>query len=386
MNRSIKEKDRKYIIGTYNRFDVVLVKGRGAVCEDEDGKEYVDFTSGIGVNSLGFCNGEWTAAVEAQLESLQHASNLYYTRPQVELAEKLVTRTGMDKVFFCNSGAEANEVAIKAARKYRDHENNRIITLKDSFHGRTMATITATGQDAFHKHFTPFIGGFDYCDANDAAMLESLIDPDTCAIMLEIIQGEGGVVNLTEEFVAKAAELAEKNDILLIVDEVQCGGGRSGKLFAYQHFGVKPDIITFAKGIGGGLPIGGAIFSSRCSGVLKAGDHGSTFGGNPVVCAGACKVLDMIDEDFLAGVTEMGRYFRERLLKMKHVSGVSGMGLMIGISLEGADARKAADGALQEGLLILTAKEKLRMLPPLNISKEEADRGLDILSNVLERI
>ena len=384
MTDNYKDDDKKYIVGTYNRFDAVLVEGTGATAIDEDGKEYIDFTSGIGVNSLGFCNDEWVAAVANQLTRIQHTSNLYYTKPQVELAKRLVARTGMDKVFFCNSGAEANEVAIKTARKYRDHEVNKIVTLKDSFHGRTMATITATGQEAFHKHFTPFIEGFDYCDANDIDMLEQLIDEDTCAIMIELIQGEGGVVNLEEDFVLRAAELAEQKDVLLIIDEVQSGGGRTGKLFAYEHFGIKPDIVTFAKGIGGGLPIGGAIFSEKCSDVLKPGDHGTTFGGNPVVCAGAVQVLDTIDDGLLSEVTAKGEYIRERVSEFSKVTGTSGMGLMIGISLDGIESKEAASQALEKGLMVLTAKEKLRLLPPLTITYPEIEQGLAILKEILD--
>ena len=383
MTDNYKENDKKYIVGTYNRFDAVLVEGTGATCIDENGKEYVDLTSGIGVNALGYCNDDWVAAVAKQLTMIQHTSNLYYTKPQVELAKRLVERTGLDKVFFCNSGAEANEVAIKTARKYRDHEVNKIVTLRDSFHGRTMATITATGQEAFHKHFTPLIEGFDYCDANDTDMLESLIDEDTCAIMIELIQGEGGVVNLEEDFVLKAAKLAGEKDVLLIVDEVQSGGGRTGKLFAYEHFGIKPDIVTFAKGIGGGLPIGGAIFSSKCSDVLKPGDHGTTFGGNPVVCAGAVKVLDTIDDKLLDEVAAKGKYIRERVEDFSKVTGTTGMGLMIGISLDGIESKDAANLALEKGLMVLTAKEKLRLLPPLTITYHEIDRGLDILKTIL---
>ena len=301
MNKEmIRETDKKKIVSTYSRYDMAADRGKGACCYDTDGKKYIDFTAGIGVNSLGFCDDSWIGAVTAQLKKLQHASNLFYTEPQLKVAEMLTERTGMSKVFFGNSGAEANEAAIKTARKYgttrKGNNVNKIITLENSFHGRTMATITATGQDHYHKYFTPFVDGFRYCRANDAEQLKDLVDDETCAVMMEMIQGEGGVLNLDAEFVRAAADICAQRDILFISDEVQTGIGRTGKLFAYEHFGVKPDIVTFAKGIGGGLPIGGTLMGEKCCDVLQPGDHGTTYGGNPVACAGACEVLSRIDD------------------------------------------------------------------------------------------
>ena len=401
-SEQIKTLDKEYIAGTYGRFDMAAASGSGAVCVSADGKEYVDFTSGIGVNSLGFCDPDWADAVSAQLRSLQHISNLYYTAPQVKLARELTGRSGMKKVFFCNSGAEANEVAIKCARKYgtvqRGKTDNRIITLKDSFHGRTMATITATGQDHYHEYFTPFVAGFDYCEAGDADQLASLITEDTCAIMIELIQGEGGVNDLSEDFAKAAEALCREHGLLLIVDEVQTGIGRTGTLFAFQQYGIQPDIVTFAKGIGGGLPLGGALFAESCCDVLTGGDHGSTFGGNPAVCAGALVVLSKLDEEGLSAVREKGDYLREKISKMPHVSELTGKGMMIGIGLDGAgDSDAAGDEkgisasdvvklALENGLLLLTAGKRVRLLPPLTISYDEIDRGLKILESVLASV
>lgn len=388
MNSSeIKKLDKEKIVSTYSRYDLVAESGKGASCTSADGKKYVDFTSGIGVNSLGFCDDKWVAAVTAQLNKLQHVSNLFYTQPQVEVANILTERTGMKKVFFGNSGAEANEAAIKTARKYgttgKGESVNKIITLNNSFHGRTMATITATGQENYHKFFTPFLDGFDYCDANDIQQLESLVSDDTCAIMMEMIQGEGGVLNLDEEFVKAAEKLCADKDILFIIDEVQTGIGRSGKLFAYEHFGVKPDIVTFAKGIGGGLPIGGALFGEKCCDVLEPGNHGTTYGGNPVACAGAVEVLKRIDDDFLAEVAAKSQYIRDKLMEMPQVKSVSGMGLMLGVEIEGKEAGQVVKDALEAGLMILTAKDKVRMLPPLTITYDEIDEGIEILKKAL---
>lgn len=385
---SIKEKDAQYIVGTYARYAPVLESGSGAVCRDTDGKEYVDFTSGIGVNSLGFSDPAWISAVTEQLGRLQHCSNLYYTRPQIELAEQLTKRTGMAKAFFCNSGAEANEVAIKTARKYgstvRSIEQNRIITLEDSFHGRTMATITATGQEHYHEYFTPFVEGFDYCRPNDAEHLASLINEDTCAVMIELIQGEGGVNDLTEDFAKAAEKLCREHGLLLIVDEVQTGIGRTGTLFVYEQYGIDPDIVTFAKGIGGGLPLGGALFAGSACDVLKPGDHGTTFGGNPAVCAGALEVLGRLDDAQLAKIAGKGDYIRTCLADLPQVSELTGKGLMIGIGLKDLDPKEVLQKALDKGLLILTAGDRLRLLPPLVITKEEIDKGLSILKECLE--
>lgn len=386
-SNEIKALDKERIVGTYSRYDLVAGSGKGAHCVSEDGKKYIDFTAGIGVNSLGFCDDGWVEAVTAQLRKLQHVSNLFYTEPQVKVAKMLTDRTGLKKVFFGNSGAEANEAAIKTARKYgtvnKGENVNKIITLNNSFHGRTMAAITATGQENYHKFFTPFLNGFAYCDANDIRQLEELADDNTCAIMMEVIQGEGGVLNLDEAFVKAAEKICREKDILLVIDEVQTGIGRSGKLFAYEYFGIEPDIVTFAKGIGGGLPIGGAIFSEKCCDVLEPGNHGTTYGGNPVACAGAVEVLTRMDDAFLNEVEAKGEYLKKKLLEIPQVKEVSGMGLMLGAKVEGKEAGDVVKKALELGLMILTAKDKVRMLPPLTITYEELDEGLEILKKAL---
>ena len=386
-SNEIKALDKEKIVSTYNRYDLVAGSGKGAYCVSEDGKRYVDFTAGIGVNSLGFCDDGWVEAVTAQLKKLQHVSNLFYTEPQVKVAQLLTGRTGMKKVFFGNSGAEANEAAIKTARKYgtvnKGENVNKIVTLNNSFHGRTMATITATGQEHYHKFFTPFLDGFVYCDANDIQQLEKLTDDDVCAVMMEVIQGEGGVLNLDEAFVKAAEKICREKDILFIIDEVQTGIGRSGKLFAYESFGVKPDIVTFAKGIGGGLPIGGALFSEKCCDILEPGNHGTTYGGNPVACAGAVEVLSRMDDAFLEAVAAKGEYLKEKLLELPQVKSVSGMGLMLGVEIEGKEAGQVVKDALEGGLMILTAKDKVRLLPPLTITYDELDEGIEILKKAL---
>ena len=386
-SNEIKKLDKEKIVGTYGRYDMAADHGHGARCISADGTGYIDFTSGIGVNSLGFCDEKWVAAVTEQLGKLQHVSNLFYTEPQVKVADILTSRTGLKKVFFGNSGAEANEAAIKTARKYgntvKGEGANQIITLNNSFHGRTMATITATGQEHYHHFFDPFVGGFKYCDANDIAGLEKLADDSVCAIMMEMIQGEGGVVPLDREFVKAAEKICREKDILFIVDEVQTGIGRTGKLFAYEHFDVKPDIVTFAKGIGGGLPIGGTLFSEKCCAVLQPGDHGTTYGGNPVACAGALAVLERIDDDFLKEVEEKGAYMKEKILGFSGVKGVTGMGLMMGVSIEG-DAAETVKKALKNGLMSLTAKDKIRLLPPLTIEYGDIVKGLAILEDALK--
>ena len=379
-SQTIKKLDQERIVHTYARYDLAADRGEGAFCFSPEGKKYIDFTAGIGVNSLGFCDPGWVKAVTEQLERLQHVSNLFYTRPQAEAAELLSRRTGMAKVFFGNSGAEANEAAIKIARKYgsqrKNITHNKIITLENSFHGRTMATITATGQEHYHRYFTPFLDGFKYCRANDLNQLESLIGRDVCAVMLEMIQGEGGVQKLEADFVKGVEALCREKDILLIVDEVQTGIGRTGRLFAYEHFGITPDMVTFAKGIGGGLPIGGVVTAEGCSDVLEPGDHGTTYGGNPVACAGALEILKRMDDRFLQRVKEKGDYLREALQGIPRVREVSGMGLMLGVSVDGKEAAQVVQDALKAGLMILTAKDRVRMLPPLTITYEELDSGL----------
>ncbi len=383
----IKKLDKERIASTYARYDMVAEKGSGACCWSKDGKRYVDFTAGIGVNCLGFCDEGWVKAVTEQVKKLQHVSNLFYTEPQVRVAEMLTERSGMSKVFFGNSGAEANEAAIKTARKYgftkKGKDGYRIITLENSFHGRTMAAITATGQEHYHKFFTPFLGGFDYCPANDIETMKKLAEENTCAVMMEMVQGEGGVIPLEEDFVREVESICREKDILFIADEVQTGIGRTGKLFAYEYFGVKPDIVTFAKGIGGGLPIGGALFGEKCCDVLQPGDHGTTYGGNPVACAGAVEVLERMDGAFLKEVEEKGAYIKKGLEELPQVKEVSGMGMMLGVEIEGKKAADVVSDALADGLMILTAKDRVRMLPPLTITYEELDEGLEILKRNL---
>lgn len=384
----VSKNDQNYVMNTYGRFPVVLESGKGATAAGCDGKTYLDFGSGIGVNSLGYCNDGWCKAVEAQLHTLQHTSNLYYTNPCVTLAEKLCKATGMSRVFFGNSGAEANEGAIKVARKYSfdKYGENRaeIITLKNSFHGRTVTTLAATGQDHFHESFMPFTGGFVYAPLNDMKALKETVTKNTCAIMIELVQGEGGVFEADKGFVKELEAYCQENDLLLIVDEVQTGVGRCGTFLASQLYDIKPNVVSLAKGLGGGLPIGAVLVDEKTKDVLGAGDHGSTFGGNPVVCAGANYVMDTVaNEDFLAEVNKKADYMKEKLLAMNEVDYISGQGFMIGIALKTKKAGDMAKKALENGLLVLTAKDKIRLLPPLTISYEEMDKGLAILQTIL---
>lgn len=380
----IKQKDRQYILGTYSRFDLHIVRGKGSVCEDEQGKKYIDLGSGIGVNSLGYCDDGWVKAVEEQLETLQHTSNLYYTSPGALLAEALCSRTGYSKVFFCNSGAEANEAAIKTARKYSFDKygqgRNKIITLNKSFHGRTMATLTATAQEAMHNFFFPFNEGFEYCE-KDIEDIKSR--QGVCAVMLEFIQGEGGVIPLDKHFVEQVYDYCKSNDILFIADEVQTGVGRTGRFLCSEHYGVKPDVTTLAKGLGGGLPIGAMLAGEKCEGVMGAGTHGSTFGGNPVVCAGGRYVLSRLTDEFLGEVREKGELVKELLIGAKGVKSVSGLGLMLGIELEEKKASDVVKECINRGVIPLTAKEKVRLLPPLIITKEELKKAVGILKEVI---
>lgn len=352
--------------------------------------EYIDFGSGIGTNSLGYCDEKWADAVCAQVRTLQHSSNYYYTKVQADFAEKLCGISGYDSVFFCNSGAEANECAIKVARKYSFDKYGKgrhtIITLVNSFHGRTIATLSATGQDVFHNYFFPFVEGFVNVNANDISDLKAKLEDKTvCAVMLEYIQGEGGVRALDKEFVDAVYELCSAKDILVIADEVQTGVGRTGKFLAGDHFGKKADITTLAKGIAGGVPMGACLVNKKCSGVLTAGTHGSTFGGNPIACAGGLAVLDRIESSgFLDEVTKKGELIRNELKNCSEVEALSGIGLMVGIKLKNKDAHDVAQKALDRGLLLLTAKEKVRLLPPLTISYDELKEGLKILIEILE--
>lgn len=384
----ISSQDKQYVANTYGRFPVAIKEGKGALCKDFDGKEYIDFSSGIGVNSLGFCNDGWIEAVTKQLTTLQHISNLYYTEPCINAAKLLCEKTGMKKVFFSNSGAESNEGAIKCARKYSYTKygdgRNKVITLINSFHGRTVTTLAATGQDIFHKYFFPFTEGFEYVEANNIAALKKALDGSVCAVMMELIQGEGGVMPLDKDYVKEVEKLCNENDIILIADEVQTGVGRTGKLFCFQNYDITPDVVTTAKGIGGGLPLGCVMFSEKTENVLTAGDHATTFGGNPVATAGAEYILRTMDDDFLKAVEEKGEYMREKILSMPHVVGIDGLGLMMGIRLD--DSVISSDivkKGIEKGVLLLTAKAKVRLLPPLNITYDEIDRGLEALKEAL---
>lgn len=383
----VKQTDKKYIMGTYGRYDIELTHGKGSTVFSSDGKKYIDFGSGIAVNTFGFADPEYISAVTAQLNKIQHSSNYYYTEPCARLAELLCTRTGMSRVFFSNSGAEANECAIKAARKYgtdRNENKNVIITLKNSFHGRTVTTLSATGQDVFHHSFTPFTEGFVYAEAGNIDELQkAAIENNCCAVMMEMIQGEGGVIPLDRAFVDAAAKIAAENDMLIIVDEVQTGNGRTGTLYAYEQYGLHPDIVTTAKGLAGGLPIGATMFAERLADILPPGSHGSTFGGNPVSCAAAVNVISRIDSALMTHITEKSKYMVSRLNDIKGITDVSGMGYMLGASVTG-DAHEIAAKCLENGLLILTAKDRLRLLPALSISDAEIDAGLEILKKVME--
>ncbi|SDA30596.1 acetylornithine/N-succinyldiaminopimelate aminotransferase [Ruminococcus sp. YE71] len=388
------EQFNEHVMGSYGRYDLVLEKGEGRTAVAEDGKEYIDFGSGIGTNSLGYCNELWVKAVCDQAHSIQHTSNYYYTKVQADFAKRLCEAAGYSKMFFGNSGAEANECAIKIARKYsfdkygKDAERNIIVTLKNSFHGRTMGTLSATGQDVFHNYFFPFLPGFVNAEANDIDDLKKVLAENkgkVCAVMFELIQGEGGVVSLTKEFVNAIFEECAKDDILTVCDEVQTGVGRTGSLLTSEQYGVKPDITTLAKGLAGGVPIGVCLAGEKCANVLTPGTHGSTFGGNPIACAGGNAVLETVLSDgFLDSVVQKGYYFWQKLGEMDAVDHVDGMGLMIGVQLKSGDAHDIAKKCLDNGLLILTAKDKLRFLPPLNISYEEIDKGLAILAEILK--
>ncbi|MDD5796242.1 MAG: aspartate aminotransferase family protein, partial [Oscillospiraceae bacterium] len=363
--------------------------GKGVYAYDEDGKEYIDVSSGIGVNILGYCNEGWVNAVTKQAASIQHMSNYFYCKPASDLAEKLCSLTPFSKVCFGNSGAEANECAIKLARKYSFDKygkgRDEIITLENSFHGRTVTTLSATGQDVFHNYFFPFTEGFKFAPANDIEALKAAADHKTCAVLMECVQGEGGVNILDKDYVKAVRKFCDEKDILLIIDEVQTGVARTGKLYAFEHYDIVPDIITSAKGLGGGLPIGACLCTEKLENVLTPSTHGTTFGSNPVVCAGANYVLDTVaNEDFLNAVTKKGEYLKEKLLKIKGVKSVRNLGLMVGIELEKGDAHTIAAKCVKNGLLIITAKNLLRMLPPLNITYEELDKALEILEKTLK--
>lgn len=387
-NKKIKELDNENIMHTYGRYDVCLTKGKGVYAYDDNGKKYIDVSSGIGVNCLGYCDDGWVKAVSEQAGTIQHISNYYYNKVAGVLAEKLTKATGLSKVFFGNSGAEANECAIKVARKYSFDKygrgRDRIITLVNSFHGRTIATLSATGQDVFHNYFFPFVDGFDNAIANDIESLKDTITDKTCAVMLETVQGEGGVNILDSEYLQQVRKICDEKDILLIVDEVQTGVCRTGKLYGYMHSGIKPDVVTSAKGLGGGLPIGICMVNDKLKDVMGPSTHGTTFGSNPVVCAGANYIIDTVNTpEFIEEVNKKGAYFKEKIEKIKGVKSVRQQGLMIGIEVEG-NAGDIAKKCTENGLLVITAKTLLRMLPPLNIKYEEIDEALAILKKVME--
>lgn len=377
------QKDNMYTANTYARFPIEIVSGKGALCYDADGKEYIDLGSGIAVNIFGYCDDEWIDAVTKQLKTVQHTSNLYYTSPCANLAELICKRCDMKKVFFSNSGAEANECAIKAARLWAEREKgkeyNTIVTLANSFHGRTITTLAATGQKVFHEHFTPLTAGFAYAEANNAESLENALKSNKCAaIMFETVQGEGGVVALDKEYVKQIEQLAEKYNVLMIADEVQTGNGRTGKLYGYMHYGIKPDIFTTAKGLGGGLPIGATVFGEKTADIYTFGTHGSTFGGNPVCCSGAINILNRIDDKLLDDVTKKSEYIFSELKGAKGVKSVTGLGLMIGIETE-KDASDVISDCMKNGVLVLKAKNKVRLLPPLNIDIKTMGKAISIL-------
>ena len=379
--------DKSYVANTYNRFPVELVRGEGSYVWDTDGKRYIDMGSGIAVNSFGFCDREWQEAVVSQLSTLQHTSNLYYTSPCARLAELLCRRTGMKKVFFSNSGAEANECAIKVARKYaaekKGPEYNVIVTLKNSFHGRTLTTLAATGQEHYHELYQPLTPGFVHTEAGNIDELAKIVSAHKVAgILIECIQGEGGVNVVDGDYIRAVAALCEKEDILFMVDEVQTGNGRTGKLYAYMHFGVLPDVVTTAKGLGGGLPIGACILGEKVENVLGFGDHGSTYGGNPIASAGACNVISRINDDLLAEVAEKGAYLKKAFEGAKGVRSVSGLGLMVGIETE-KPAAEVVKAAIGKGVLALTAKNKVRLLPALNIPMEQLKKAVEILLSIM---
>ena len=380
--------DKEYVANTYARFPVCIKSGKGSLLYDENGKEYIDLGTGIAVNTFGACDDEWVKAVTEQAGKLAHISNLYYTEPCARLAEMLCQRTGLSRVFFANSGAEANECAIKAARKYSQDKKGKeyynIITLKNSFHGRTVTTLAATGQDVFHADFTPLTEGFLYGEANNIDSIKALVESNKCAaVMLECVQGEGGVMPMTPEFMTQLESLCHDNDLLLVIDEVQTGNGRCGEMYAYMHYGITPDIVTTAKGLGGGLPIGACMFSDKTKDVLGYGQHGSTFGGNPVCAAGACSIVSRIDDQLLASVREKSEFIKNFLSGVKGVKSVSGLGLMLGIECE-KNAKDVVLKCIERGVLVLTAKTKIRLLPALNIPQDQLEAALNILKEVIE--
>lgn len=386
---NVIEKDKQYIANTYARFPLQLCKGKGSLLYDETGKEYIDLGTGIAVNAFGACDDGWKNAVIEQLDKIQHTSNLYYSEPCALLAEELCKRTGMKKVFFSNSGAEANECAIKAARKYgelkKGKEYNTIVTLKNSFHGRTITTLSATGQDVFHEHFTPMTEGFVHAAANDIDEMKALVKAHKCcAVMIELVQGEGGVTALDKAYVQALSAFAREEDLLLMVDEVQTGNGRMGALYAYMVYGIEPDVVTTAKGLGGGLPIGATMLGERAQALFTPGLNGSTFGGNPVCAAGALHIIKRIDDALLEEVRKKSEYIFDTLQNAEGVKSLSGMGLMIGIECE-KDASKVIASCMERGVLIIKAKNKLRLLPALNIPWDQLKKAIEIIKEELKK-
>ncbi len=383
------ERDNAYIEHTYNRFPLTLVSGHGSIVTDENGKDYIDFATGIATNTFGVADTAWLQAVTAQAGKVQHTSNLFYSGPCALLAEKLCTRTGMRKVFFCNSGAEANEGAIKIARKYAADRGNSapvIVTLKNSFHGRTVTTLAATGQDVYHTHFGPFPEGFVYAEANNLEdTLQKLSADNVCAILMETVQGEGGINVLDTTYVQAVAAYCAEHDQLLMIDEVQTGNGRTGKLYSYQHYGITPDVVSTAKGLAGGLPFGAILIGEKAEGTLVAGTHGSTFGGNPVCAAAANSIVDRLTDELFAEIEAKSAYFRETLDGADGVDELAGRGLMLGILPTNKTAADVVRECREQGLLVLTAKNKVRLLPALNIGWNEWKQGLEILKGVLAK-
>ncbi len=379
---TIKSVDKQYVLNTYNRFDLHLTRGKGSLVYDENDKEYIDLTTGIGVTAFGIADSKWADAVTLQLNTLQHVSNLYYTSPCALLAKAICERTDMSKVFFSNSGAEANECAIKIARKYamdKGYDRYNILTLNNSFHGRTLATLSATGQEHYHELFNPLPSGFVHADANDIdSVVRVAKENNVCAVMIECVQGEGGVISLNEDFVKAVSQYCTENDILLIVDEVQTGNGRTGKLYAYMNYSIKPDVFTTAKGLGGGLPIGACVVGEKAQNTLGFGDHGSTYGGNPVACAGALSAIERIDDELLNDVCKKSEYIFETLKDAKGVESISGMGLMIGIKTT-KPVSDIIKECMQNGVLCLSAKDKLRLLPALNIDFDLLKKAVDVI-------
>ena len=383
---NIKELDNQYIASTYARFPICITSGKGSLAYDDNGKEYIDLSTGIAVNTFGYADDQWISAIDAQLAKVQHTSNLYYSEPCAKLAQLLCEKTDMKKVFFSNSGAEANECAIKTARKYgeinKGSEYTTIITLKDSFHGRTITTLAATGQDVFHQDFLPLTNGFVYAEANNTEDVKRLLNENKCcAIMFEVVQGEGGVRPLTQEFLTSIDALAKEYDVLLIADEVQCGNGRTGELYGYMNFGIKPDIVSTAKGLAGGLPMGATLLGEKVKDVLGVSMHGSTFGGNPICAAGALNIISRLDDEMLAGVKQRSEYIFNELSSAKGIKSVSGLGLMIGIETE-RPASDVINECMDKGVLVIKAKQKVRLLPALNIDMDLLKQAIEVIKEV----